>query len=139
MNDELAHYGVKGMKWGIRRDRRKTGSSKRKKKAKIRNKRAIEKQKRRIQRKGAREMSDAELKKRIERLELEKKYKDLSERDTDPGKTIIKKILSDSGQTVAKNATSGAMAYAMKVALSGEFNRKELAKYLAPNPNEKKK
>lgn len=83
-------------------------------------------------------MTDEELKKRIERLELEKKYKDLSEKDLGAGRSIIKKVLSESGQVYLKNAATGGMAYMTKWAMTGDFDLKELAKYVAPNPHAKK-
>ena len=50
----LMHHGVKGMKWGIRKDPERTGRQKKKKIS---------------------QMSDQELRKLVERKELEKRYK----------------------------------------------------------------
>lgn len=88
-----------------------------------------------------RTMSDAELKRRIERLELEKRFKDLTRSDIYPGRVAVENVLKTSGTIVAKNAASGGMAYAAKIALEGKtsFNVKELSRYIFPNPNQKKK
>ena len=62
-DDELMHFGVKGMKWG-RRKSKQTSGSKGKKTSKKKNK------------KNARRMSNKELMARIKRLDLEKRYMD---------------------------------------------------------------
>lgn len=102
-------------------------------------KEAIERAKRKAATKNRRILSDTDLKKKADRLELEKKYKDLSDADLSPAKRKVKKILSSAGEKVITAAAAGAMAYALKVAIDGEINRKDLAKYIAPNPNLKAK
>ena len=62
-DDELMHFGVKGMKWG-RRKSKQTSGSKGKKSSKKKNK------------KNPRRMSNKELAARIKRLDLEKRYMD---------------------------------------------------------------
>lgn len=65
--DQLQHYGVKGMKWGVRRDRSKGGSSTVKKEisSAVRNARTLR------ERKKMKSMTDSDLKKRTERLRNE--------------------------------------------------------------------
>lgn len=127
--NELTHYGVKGMKWGIRRDRRSNASTKRTKK--IKRSRAKDTKNRRL-------LSDEELKKRINRLELEKKYKQLSDEDLHPGRAMVKKFLGSVGGKVVSSAAIGSLAYAGKVAISKKPNLEEAANYIFPNPNKKK-
>lgn len=86
MNDDrsLMHYGVKGMKWGVRKDRTTMSGSERRRLKKAAN---IEKRRTKAldQRTSARYtyrqrkyLSDAELRSRITRLSMEKQLKDLS-------------------------------------------------------------
>lgn len=77
---ELYHYGIKGMKWGVRRTAAQLGHVVKKgaKKAKeaIDAKRS-EKKAQKLRKKPLRELTDAELKDRIQRLQLEKNAADL--------------------------------------------------------------
>ena len=118
----LTHYGVLGMKWGVRKQRpRSSGSrgtssksvstglkavqsklSSAKTKAKRRKSiQAVNKQKK-IDKKtnNPKKMSDAELHKRIERLELEKQYKTLKSGDFSKGKKVLENILSKSAENI---------------------------------------
>lgn len=141
MNNELMyHHGIKGMKWGIRRyqnkdgtltaaGRRRRSSSDADSKVKSDRKTAV---------KNRRTLSDAELKHRIERLKLEKEFKNLTEEDTAPGKKFVSRIMSSAGTKTLTIAAAGAMSYAVKAAMTKEFNIKEAASYIAANPNKKK-
>lgn len=68
--DYLMHYGVLGMKWGVRRDR-KTLNKSRKEKKKMSDD-AIEARK--LSKKKVSEMSNAELRKLNDRVNLEQNY-----------------------------------------------------------------
>lgn len=142
MEDVLMHYGRKGMKWyqSIYGSKKKKSSGIKRAKAKVR--KLSEDQKERLDRKAAvkkrRTLSDADIKKRIERLKLEKELKDLTEANIGPGKSWVTKVLSNSGEKAATTVVSGAMVYAVKAALEREFSATELAKYAAPQPGKKK-
>ena len=104
-NNELMHYGVPGMKWGVRRTpaqlgRKKTSSSKslfEKKKPKPKPKAKSESSKKETspKKKSVKEMSDEELNAAISRLQLEQRYKELSPQKVSMGKKIAKTILND--------------------------------------------
>lgn len=87
--------------------------------------------------KNRRTLSDADLKKRIERMKLEKEMKDLTDADLSPGKKFINDVLSTSGRRVATTVVTGATLYAIKAGLEGKIDLKEAASYLAPKPKNK--
>lgn len=79
-NNELYHYGIKGMKWGIRRTPAqlghrpaKTTTSQRKSEMK--------------------KMSDAELRNRINRIQMEKQYMQLTAPEVSAGKKFVKDVM----------------------------------------------
>lgn len=131
MDEELYHYGVKGMKWGIRRSPaqlgHKTGTKKKKTSVvdavkKISQKRQqakAEKTARKEARKTSRkkksvaEMSDDELRERIARLELEKRYRDLTPKQTHRGRDFVISVLENSGRNIATQTTTYAMGTAV--------------------------
>ena len=136
--NELYHHGIKGMKWGVRRYQNKDGSltkAGQKRRAKQESK-AI-KESRRKDVKNRRKLSDAELKKKIDRLQTEKKLKDLTNEDLNPGRTEVKKILRSAGTKVLTAAVAGAAAYGIKAAMTKKFDLEEAARYIAPKPKNK--
>ena len=143
MEYELYHHGVKGMKWGVRRYQNKDGSltaAGKKKQAKDQA-RAINKQekaRRKSEMKNRRTMSDADLKKRIDRMKMEEEFKNLTQEDIAPGKKFISDILASAGKKTLTIAAAGAMAYGVKVAMTRKFDIKEAASFIAANPNKKK-
>ena len=113
-NNELYHYGILGMKWGIRRTPSQLGHQiKARKAAKKRNENLAKARKARTERQKAlksgklkpKDMTPAELQKEIQRLQLEKQYMDLK-RDTstqNKGKTFTSKY---GGQLVDRLVTN---------------------------------
>ena len=128
----LEHHGVKGMHWGVRKDR---GSGSARKEAKA-VKKAV-KNDRNSAVKNRRILSDADIDQRINRLKKERQLKELTEEDLRPGRTTAKRILASSGKKVVGIAAVGTMAYAGKVILD-RAGYGEAAKYIFPNPNKKK-
>lgn len=139
-NGELYHWGVKGMKWGVRRYQNKDGSltsagKKRQKKLTADEK---ERASRKKDLKNRRTMSDADLRKKIERLKMEKEFKSLTNEDINPGKSFVNEVMSSAGKKVLTIAAAGAMAYGVKAAMTGKFDIGDAAAYIAANPNKKK-
>lgn len=106
MNEGLSllHYGILGMRWGIRRTPEELGHAPRRTIGeRIRNRIALSKEKRREQslKKATKttvdvsSMSDEELSKVVNRLQLEKRYSDLMSELHPQRQSIAKKFLKD--------------------------------------------
>jgi len=85
-----------------------------------------------------RKLSDADLKQKIERLKLERELKSLTEDDIAPGKKFVKEMAESIGKKTLATAGAGALSYALKVALTKEYDAKDAASYIGANPNKKK-
>lgn len=95
MNDnELLHYGVAGMRWGKRKTPSITSSKKKTKD--VTNK--------------VKSMSDDELRKAINRMQLEQQYSKLNPEKVKKGKEFTQKILK-TGATIASVTTTGLTVY----------------------------
>lgn len=104
----LTHHGVKGMKWGVRRARSAgvTAAPKQKKAPKP----------------NVKALSDDELRKHINRLQMEKQYKELSSsQSASKGKKIAGDVLTNSGKTAATTVLTAATVWALKKGLEKKF------------------
>lgn len=114
VNDFLAHYGVKGMRWGVKRGIVKSGKERTSREDKVRAKRKDAKRRRQV-------LSDKDLDGLVKRLEQEKKLKSLLDEDLSPGRTVTKKLLSNAGTKVVGTVAAGVGVWAVKTALEGGF------------------
>ena len=98
MENELYHFGIKGMRWGVRRYQNPDGSltnagKKRLKKGQTSNEETDSSNKSKT--KTVKEMSDDELSQAITRLQLEEKYKSLSPKNVSKGKKFVDTVAND--------------------------------------------
>lgn len=120
INSTLSHFGVLGMKWGVRKDRNVDVQIKKSRRADVRSRRRL---------------SDKELLEKIGRLEKEKKLRELTDSELNAGKTAVREILKSSGSKVATAALTGAAIYGIKAILTKSFNPVELAKSITIKKN----
>lgn len=110
----LAHYGVKGMRWGVRRAGVNPRMQRTNKENRVRSTRKDALRRRQT-------LSDKNLDQLVKRLEQEKKLKSLLDEDLAPGRTATKKLLSNVGTKVAGTVLAGAGVWAVKAAVDGSL------------------
>lgn len=106
----LSHFGVKGMKWGVRKDRKKVAVSSVK---------PHDDYSKAHSSKSVSEMSDSELRSRINRLQMEQQYSKLTTSEsTSIGRQASGKVLNFFGK--------------LAVDISREIVKKEIARQARP-------
>lgn len=119
--DELQHHGIKGQKWGVRRFQNADGS------LTTAGKQRASATKKRTDAKNWGTLTNAQLKQKIERLQLEKQLRALTNAEVHSGLVYAQKILKDVGSKVLTTAASGALLYAGKAAITKSFSPQEFA------------
>ena len=97
---ELYHFGVKGMKWGIRKDRKRSVSTRR---SKSDSKDYSET--RDLLRKSPNKLSNSELRKINERLNLEQQYVNLTTIQKQKGNRFVDKVRGQMTKTLANDVS----------------------------------
>ena len=119
----LAHHGVPGMKWGVRKARGSSSSGKRSRSSPLKkiNRVLVKRKKEKIKKKNAKKtekaqkkaelkkrmkpvskMSDAELRRRIGRKKLEQEYKKLNRETMSEGQKVARDILKGASKNVGE-------------------------------------
>lgn len=123
----LSHHGTKGMRWGVRKDKKKASSS-------------PSESDKTTYTKPVKNLSDADLNKRIKRLELEKKYADLSAAPSkEAGQSITSKVIRTAGEQTSTKLLNDVAYYAGKEIITkmvakkvGKEAAKEIRKEMFP-------
>ena len=107
VDEFLAHYGVKGMKWGVRKDRSGGGSRKSKPDSKTpATKKAPEKKggssSGSAPKKTVKDIDDATLRDAINRIKLEQEFKRLTTADKSRGRKMVEDALFEAGKETLK-------------------------------------
>jgi hypothetical protein len=101
--DFVKHHGVKGMHWGVRKSQSASPTARTKFS------------------KSPKKLTNDELKRRIARMETEKRYNELNRRDISAGEKLASEILTNVGRTAVTTVATGAALYGVKLALNAKF------------------
>lgn len=102
----IEHYGVPGMRWGVRRSRSQLARE-----AKVRSRYSD----------APRNLTNDQLKERIQRMETEKRYNDLNSRDVSTGERFAVDIITNVGRSTITAVVGGLAIYAVKAAVEARF------------------
>jgi len=108
--DTLYHFGVKGMRWGVRKDRTKTGRKKRSQGS------GDYQRSRKLKRRSLKNLSNKQLEQLNRRLELEQNYKRLNPSTAKKGYKVVQTLVGVGGtaMTAYKLASSPAVKALLK-------------------------
>lgn len=112
----LQHYGVLGMKWGVRKDRSGSRFARRKRAP---NSEDYERAKT-LKKKSVKQLSNAELRELNNRMQLESQYRNLKKQNITAGQKFVNDVVHETvkstmSEYVKKYAKKG-LGYAMKAA-----------------------
>lgn len=106
--ETLAHYGVPGMKWGVRNDRKSSSKSKKSSGSKGSQKTDLSK------------LSDEELRKIVNRMQLEKQYSVLASQSKakSDGKKAVNEVIKNAGKQEAQKLAAKGLGVAVGAAMA---------------------
>jgi hypothetical protein len=116
---EIYHHGIKGMKWGVRRNEEELARAR----GHIANQsklgRSSAKLKRTIEMDDPSKMTDEELRQKVNRMNLERQYRDLSTSHINRGESITLATLDVAGDVLAVAGSAVAIAVSLQALKKG--------------------
>lgn len=143
---ELYHWGIKGMKWGVRRYQNKDGTltpAGKKRYAEDGQEQQAQNSSSKTRRQSISDLSDDELRTIVNRKQSERQLRDLldaEERYYNPpspqntqqqGQSMVSKVLRNAGEQALTTMTKGAMLYAGSTFVKKALGNPDLAKAMA--------
>ena len=119
-SDELMHFGIPGMKWGVRKDRASYSKN-------IRNLRKFQKERRRNT--DITKLSDADLNKLNNRIASEERYIDLNRKKSSK---FISDVINQSGSKIAIAAATTLGAVAVARMMTNPSTKDLFMKFVTP-------
>lgn len=114
VDEFLKHYGVLGMKWGVRKG--SSSSSRRKKSSSSKSSDA--KKTDELAKRGAKNLSDKQLKAVNNRLNMEKQFNSLTAKQKSKGRKFVEDVLGQASKEALKNYASKEMTKALESTLT---------------------
>lgn len=133
----LEHFGVRGMKWGVRRSDKELRVAKKARKAEDKAEKArsgdLRKDADKTRYKSSpKKLTDSELSARIKRMETEKKYRELNSRTVGTGEKMAVDVLSTVGTSTAKKLGQGALQYGIRKQLTNKMGSGPASEIMPP-------
>ena len=134
-NNELTHWGIKGMRWGVRRYQNEDGSltsaGRRRRRLDGDDEPTVKKK---VVKKSIKDMTDEEIQAKIDRLQLEKRLTDLMKTEvpkeptkkTSKGKDFVMDVVEKSGKNVLTQLTTYAMGTAINKVFANVYDDKSI-------------
>lgn len=124
-DNEMYHHGIKGQKWGVRRYQNADGSLTEKGKLRY----TVKERENSL--KSISSMSDDDIKKALNRMNLEKQYRTATEESIRAGKEQLNKTLKTIGKVAVGTLAVAGSAYLVKQVLTNQRKAKNLAKTIS--------
>ena len=119
-SDELMHFGIPGMKWGVRKDRQSYGNN-------VQKLRKFQKERRRNT--DITKLSDSDLNKLNNRIAAEDRYIDLNRHKSSK---FISDVVNQSGTKLAVAAATTVGAVAISKMMTNPSTRELFMKFITP-------